>query len=168
MATYLATRDVAGLRSLEDLVLFDTAHAAEELRWFGQEHFEKAVQKGGLDSPAYAEALAKCRRLSRDEGIDAALSVHRLDALVAPTGGPAWTSDLVNGDNFTGSSSTPAAVAGYPSITVPCGSLDGLPLGLSLFAGANAEATLLRLSYAFEQATKHRRSPRYLPTIDSP
>jgi amidase len=166
MAAYLATRGVAGLQTLEDLVRFNAAHPGDELRWFGQENFEKAVHKGGLDSPAYLDALAKCRRLSRDEGIDAALATHRLDAIVAPTGGPAWLSDLLNGDSFTGSSSTPAAVAGYPSITVPCGWIHGLPLGLSFFAGANAEATLLRFAYAFEQATKHRRPPSYLSTVE--
>ncbi len=165
MAAYLATRGVAGLASLEDLVRFDQAHASEELAWFGQDLFEKAVSKGSLDSEPYTTALLKCRRLSRDEGIDGVLSARKLDALVAPTGGPAWVTDLVNGDNFTGSSSTLAAVAGYPSITVPCGFLHGLPLGISFFSTANAEGTLLRLAYAYEQATRHRRPPRYPPTV---
>jgi len=165
LAAYLATRGVPGLSSLADLVAFNKAHAAEELRWFGQEFFEKAVQKGGLDTPAYLEALAKCRRLTRDEGIDALMSAHKLDAIVAPTGGPAWMTDLVNGDGDSGGSSTPAAVAGYPSITVPAGFIHGLPVGLSFFASANAEATLLRLAFAYEQATRSRRAPRYLATI---
>jgi len=165
IAAYLATRGVPGLATLADLVAFNRQHAAEELRWFGQEFFEKALQKGGLDTPAYLEALAKCRRLTRDEGIDALMSAHKLDAIVAPTGGPAWMTDLVNGDSDSGGSSTPAAVAGYPSITVPAGFIHGLPVGLSFFAGANAEATLLRLAFAYEQATRHRRAPRYLATI---
>jgi amidase len=165
IAAYLATRGVPGLASLEDLVAFNKQHAADELRWFGQEFFEKALTRGGLDTPAYLEALAKCRRLMRDEGIDALLSAHELDAIVAPTGGPAWMTDLVNGDGDTGGSSTPAAVAGYPSITVPAGFVHGLPVGVSFFAGANAEAMLLRLAFAYEQATRHRRAPRYLTTI---
>jgi amidase len=166
MAAYLATRSVAGLGSLEDLIRFDEAHA-EELRWFGEDLFEKAVQKGGLDSEPYKAALLRCRRLSREEGIDGLLSAHGLDALVAPTGGPAWLTDLINGDNFTGSSSTLAAVAGYPSITVPCGFLHGLPLGISLFSTANTEGTLLKLAYSFEQATRHRAPPRYPATLAS-
>src|SRR5262249_13726511 len=119
MAAYLAERrHPSGARSLDDLVRFNAQHTAQELVWFGQEYFEQAAAKGGLDTPAYREALAACRRLSRDEGIDAALQRGSLDALVAPTGGAAWITDLVNGDSFTGSSSTPAAVAGYPHITV--------------------------------------------------
>jgi len=167
MATYLATRapEVAA-RTLADLVAWNAAHAAEELRWFGQDLFEQAVAKGPLDSPAYLEALASCRRFARDEGIDAALRAHQLDVLVAPTGGPAWITDLVNGDAFTGSSSTPAAVAGYPSITVPAGALHGLPIGISFFAGAWAEPTLLRIAYAYEQATKRRIRPKMLATLD--
>jgi amidase len=167
MAAYLAARGpTIQARTLEDLVRFNAAHAAEELRWFGQELFEQAVAKGPLDTPAYLDALALCRRVARDEGIDAAMRTHRLDALVAPTGGPAWLIDLVNGDSFTGSSSTPAAVAGYPSVTVPAGSWRGLPIGISFFAGAYSELTLLGLAYAYEQATKHRARPRYLPTLD--
>jgi amidase len=167
MASYLAARRPSGgARTLEDLVRFNQAHAAEELGWFGQESFEQAVAKGGLDAPEYREALALCRKVARDEGIDAALAKHQLDALVAPTGGPAWLTDLVNGDAFTGSSSTPAAVAGYPSITVPAGLLHGLPIGVSFFAGAYSEATLLSIAYAYEQATRRREKPRYLPTAD--
>jgi amidase len=167
MAAYLATRgpEVAA-RTLEDLVKWNLAHAPAELRWFGQDLFEQAVAKGPLDAPAYTEALAACRRYSREEGIDAALRTHQIDVLVAPTGGPAWITDLVNGDAYTGSSSTPAAVAGYPSITVPAGALHGLPIGISFFAGAWAEPTLLRIAYAYEQATKRRIRPRMLATID--
>jgi amidase len=166
MAAYLAERRPAsGARTLADLVRYNRAHGGEELRFFGQELFEQALEKGGLDAPEYVEALATCRRIARDEGIDQALRKHGLDALVAPTGGPAWLSDLVNGDAFTGSSSTPAAVAGYPSLTVPAGFLRGLPIGISFFAGPYSEATLLRIAYAYEQATRHRAPPRFLPTV---
>jgi amidase len=169
MAAYLATRATPGtetLRSIEDLVRFNTAHAKDELAWFGQDLFEKAAAKGGLDSPGYKKALATCRRLARDEGIDHAIAEHRLDVLVAPTGGPAWRTDLVNGDNVTGSTSSIAAVAGYPSITVPCGALHGLPLGISFVGAAYQEATLLRVAYAYEQATKWRRPPEYRSTVE--
>ncbi len=136
MAAYLAERRPAGgARSLDDLVAYNRAHAARELAWFGQEYFVQAAAKGSLETPAYREALATCRRLARDEGIDAALRAHGLDALVAPTGGPAWLSDLVNGDAFTGSCSTPAAVAGYPHVTVPAGAVHGLPIGILVLRG---------------------------------
>jgi amidase len=134
--------------------------------YFGQELFLRAQEKGPLTTPAYREALEKNRRLSRAEGIDAVMDQHKLDALVAPTGGPAWTTDLVNGDHFTGGSSTPAAVAGYPNVNVPAGEVFGLPVGISFMGRAWSEATLLRLAYAFEQATHHRRAPRFLPTAD--
>ncbi len=167
MATYLAGRGPGiAARTLDDLVRFNREHAADELRWFGQELFEQALTKGGLDAPAYREALATCRRIARDEGIVAAMAREHLDVLVAPTGGPAWLSDLVNGDSFTGSSSTPAAVAGCPSITVPAGARDGLPIGISFFAGPYAEAMILRVAFAYEQATKRRIKPRFLATID--
>jgi amidase len=165
MAAYLATRTGQPLRTLADLAAFNKAHAREEMPWFEQELFEKALQTGGLADPAYTTARATCLRLSRAEGIDAALTGSEVDVLMAPTGGLAWISDLLNGDNFTGSSSTAPAVAGYPSLTVPCGALHGLPLGVLFFAGAYAEPTLLRVAYAYEQATKHRRAPRYLATI---
>jgi amidase len=110
--------------------------------------------------------LAKCRRLSREEGLDAVLRQHRLDALVAPTGGPAWLTDRVNGDHYTGGgASTPAAVAGYPHLTVPMGFVRGLPVGLSFLGAAWSEPTLLRLGYAYEQATRQRRAPGLLPTL---
>jgi amidase len=165
LAAYLAARGGPGPRTLDDVIRFDAEHAKEELYWFGQELFEQAARKGGLDSPAYLQALAACRRLSRDEGIDAALSAKRLDALVAPTGGPAWMTDLVNGDAVTGGYSTLPAVAGYPSVTVPSGDAHGLPLGILFFAGAWSEATLLAIAFAYEQATRHRRPPAYLATL---
>jgi amidase len=167
LPAYLAERrHPGGARTIDDLIRFNAAHAAEELLWFGQDYFEQAAQKGGLDSPAYREALGACRRLARDEGIDAALRAHALDALVAPTGGVAWLTDLVNGDSYTGSASTPAAVAGYPHITVPAGDVRGLPVGISFFAGPYSEATLLRCAYAYEQATRKRAKPRMLPTVN--
>ncbi len=162
---YLSARG-AGPRALEDLVRFNREHASTELRWFGQELFEQALAKGGLDSPAYKTALATCRRLARDEGIDAALAKHRLDLLVAPTGGVAWMIDLVNGDSFTGSSSTPAAVAGYPSITVPSGFVEGLPFGVSFFGAAWSEPVLFGVAFAFEQQTKARRRPTFPATVN--
>jgi amidase len=161
MAAYLATRPGQPNRRLEDLVRFDVEHAAAEMRWFGQDLFEKALSKGGLDGAAYLEALATCRKLSRDEGIDAALAAHQLDALVAPTGGPAWISDFVDGDHVTGSASTPAAVAGYPSVTVPSGELDGLPLGILFFGRPWSEGRLLGIAAGFEQATRARRMPTF-------
>src|SRR6185295_5242510 len=120
-----------------------------------------ARKKGGLDSPPYKTALAKCRVLARAQGIDFVMQRHRLDAIVAPTGSPAWTTDPVNGDHFTGASSTPAAVAGYPSITVPAGQAFGLPVGLSFIGAAWSEPKLIALAYAFEQATRHRRAPSF-------
>jgi amidase len=168
---YLAARR-APVKSLAEVIAFNEAHADRELRFFGQDLFLKAQAKGPLSSLEYLQALEACRRLSRREGLDAILGKERLDALVAPTGGsgcgPTWTTDLINGDPSFGGvfSWTPAAVAGYPSITVPAGSLSGLPVGISFLGAAWSEATLLRLAYAFEQATHHRRTPRLLPTLE--
>ena len=163
IAAYLATRtgnDVP--RSLAALIDYNSKHAAAEMPWFGQELFEQSEAKGPLTDKAYLSALKRNHRLSRGEGIDAALRTHRLDALIAPTGGPAWMTDLVVGDHFTGGYSTASAVAGYPHITVPAGLVHGLPVGMSFFAGAWAEPTLLAIAYAFEQTTTARRPPRYL------
>ncbi|HZL55126.1 MAG TPA: amidase family protein, partial [Solirubrobacteraceae bacterium] len=157
----------APVATLADVIAWNESHSAEEMPWFGQELFEQAQALGGLDDRAYLDALATCRRTARDDGIDAALAEHRLDALVAPTGGPAWMTDLVNADNYGGSFSTPAAVAGYPHITVPAGFVHGLPVGLS-FAGAPwSEAQLIGLAYGFEQATRARRAPAFAPSLPS-
>ena len=158
----------ARVRTLQDLIAFNRAHAAEELPYFGQEILELAAKKGSLTSAAYRTALAKCRDLSRAKGLDATFAKHRLDALVAPTQGPPALIDLVNGDPSGGSSTSPCAVAGYPAITVPMGYAHGLPLGLTFMGRAWSEPVLLKFAYAFEQATKVRRAPRYLPTAELP
>jgi amidase len=158
----------APVKTLQDVISFNEKHRDEEMPYFGQELFLQAQKKGPLTSPSYQKALAKCRRLSRELGIDAVMDKHRLDALVAPTGNPAWPTDLVNGDHFTGGSSTPAAVAGYPSVSVPMGFAYGLPVNLSFFGRAWSEPTLIRIAYAFEQATKHRKPPTFNPSVSLP
>ena len=154
----------AHVRSLADVIAFNEAHRAREMPFFGQELLLMAQKKGSLTGKAYRDALAKIRRLSRKEGLDAVMDQHRLDALVAPTGSPPWMTDLVNGDHYIGSSSTPAAVAGYPSITVPAGYAHGLPVGISFIGRAWSEPRLVALAYAYEQATAHRRPPAFPPT----
>jgi amidase len=156
----------ARVRTLDDLIAFNRAHATEEMPYFGQEIFERATKKGPLSSPNYRKALAKCRLLSRTRGLDATFATHRLDALVAPTQGAPPLTDLVNGDPNGPSSTSPCAVAGYPAITVPMGYTFGLPLGITFMGLAWSEPMLLKLAYAFEQATKVRRAPRFLPTAD--
>jgi len=153
-------------KTLAELIAFNTEHASRELGIFGQDVFESAEKKGPLTEKAYQDALEKNLRLSRAEGIDAVLKVQRLDALIAPTNGPACLIDVVNGDQDTGSCSTPAAVAGYPHITVPAGYVHGLPVGISFFGTAWSEPRLLGLAYSFEQATKARKAPRFLATAE--
>jgi amidase len=158
--------EAAPVRSLADVIAFNEAHRDREMPYFGQELFEQAQEKGSLQEEEYLKALEQARRLARDEGIDATMSQHRLDAIVAPTGGPAWLIDLVNGDSFGGGSSSAAAIAGYPNLTVPMGAVRGLPVGISFFGRAWSEPVLLRIAYAFEQSTRHRRSPGLAATLD--
>lgn len=157
----------APVRSLQEIIEFNERESARQMPWFGQEILLLAQEKGPLTEKPYREALAAARSLAGEQGIDEIMDRYRLDALVAPTGGPAWVTDLVNGDHFAGSSSEPAAIAGYPNITVPGGFVHGLPVGLSFFGRAWSEPTLLRIVYAFEQATLHRRAPGFLLDLDS-
>jgi amidase len=153
-------------KTLADLIRFNEENRDREMPYFGQELFEQSEKKGPLTDPAYKKALATSRRLARAEGIDATMKKHKVDAIIAPTGGPVWTTDLVNGDHYSGGYSSASAVAGYPHITVPAGFAFGLPVGLSFFAGAWSEPALLKFAFAFEQATKARRAPKYLPTAE--
>lgn len=156
----------APVHTLKEIIEFNEKHAREEMPYFGQDIFIKAEAKGPLSDPTYQKALAKCRTLSREKGIDATMEKHKLDALVAPTAGPAWTTDLVNGDHDSGGSSSPAAIAGYPHVTVPAGFVFGLPVGISFFGHAWSEPTLIKLAYSFEQATKFRKPPKFLSTAN--
>ena len=153
------------VRTLQDIIDFNERNKDREMPWFGQEIFLMAQKKGPLSEKKYRDVLARNIRMSRTQGIDATMSKYKLDAIVAPTGSPPWVTDLINGDHFSGASSTPAAVAGYPNINVPAGYSHNLPVGISFFGRAHSEATLIKLAYAYEQATKHRRAPRFIPTL---
>jgi len=152
----------APVKTLKEIIDFNEQYRDREMPYFGQDLFTKAQAKGPLTDKAYRDALAKNHRLSRKEGIDFVMDKNKLDALIAPTGGPAWTTDWVNGDHFTGGYSTASAVAGYPHVTVPAGYVFGLPVGISFFGRAWSEATLIKFAYAFEQATKARRAPQFM------
>lgn len=154
------------VKSLKELIEFNNKYAKEEMLYFGQETLARAEAKGPLTEKEYLDAVAKCKQCSRTEGIDAVMDKHKLDALVAPSGGPAAVTDLICGTRGLGGSSTAAAVAGYPNITVPAGYVFGLPVGISFFGRAWSESTLIRIAYGYEQATMHRKAPRFLPTAD--
>jgi amidase len=158
----------APVRTVQDVIAFNKKHADKELQYFGQDFFEKLAEKGPLTSYEYIESLAKCRRLSRTEGIDAVFDKLKLDAVVGPCGGPAWVTDLICGDRFAGNGDliSVAAIAGYPSITVPAGFLFGLPVGICFIGRAWSEPTLFKLAYSFEQAAKVRKPPQFLSTAE--
>lgn len=158
--------DDAPVASLADVIAFNEANAEREMPFFGQEILIEAEGKGPLTEAAYQTARDTANRLSREEGLDAALAQHRLDAILGPSGGPAWVTDLVHGDHFSVGSSGAAAVAGYPNVTVPAGHVHGLPVGVSFFGAAWSEPTLIRIAWAFEQATEHRRPPRFRARVD--
>jgi len=165
IAAYLSELERTSMRTLADLIAFNDANAEQELRWFGQEIFLLAEETTGLDDPAYLEALATSKRLAQ-EGIDGTLDRFDLDAIVSLTNSPPWTTDLVNGDHFLTASSTPAAVAGYPSITVPAGfSFGELPVGINFIGRRWGEPTLIKLAHGFEQGTRVRHAPRFLPSL---
>jgi amidase len=163
---YFAQFPNAPMHSLKEIIDFNDLNQDKELFYFGQDIFVQSEKRGPLTDKAYLDALAKNHLLARQEGIDAVMNKHKLDALVAPTAGPAWPIDLVDGDHDTGGSSTPAAVAGYPNINVPAGFVFGLPVGISFFGRAWSEPTLIKIAYAFEQTTQSRKPPQFLPTVN--
>ena len=165
---YLAGRRGLAVRTLADVIRWNKAHAEEEMPYFQQELFERAQMTRGLSIARYRQARAELSRLAKAEGIDRVMRAHRLAALVAPSGAPASVIDEVDGEKHLGGSTQPAAVAGYPIITVPAGTSFGLPLGLSMFAGPGSEGRLLGFAYAFEQATTARVVPKFLPTLSLP
>ena len=165
MAAYLAEfAPNLPIKSLADIMAFNEKNRDRVMSYFEQEHMARAAAKGGLDEKVYLDALANNLKFSREEGIDKALLDNKLDALVAPSGSPAWLTDFIRGDNSGGGFSSGAAVAGYPHITVPAGFVSGLPVGISFVGTAWSEPKLIAMAYAFEQATKHRRPPGYLKT----
>jgi amidase len=162
---YLSRVSNAPVRTLKEIIDFNERNQSKELPYFGQDLFIKAEAKGPLSEKEYLNAIEKNHQLARTEGIDGLMDKYHLDAIVAPTGGPAWLTDLVNGDHVAGGSSNAAAVAGYPNINVTAGHIFGLPVGISFFGRAWSEPGLIKLAYSFEQATKARQAPRFLPSI---
>jgi len=163
--SYLSGRPDAQVKTLADVIAFNDKNKEKEMPYFGQDMFLKAEAKGPLTDKEYVDALASNHKLAREQGIDGVMDKNHLDALIAPTGGPAWLTDLANGDHFAGGSSNAAAVAGYPNINVPAGFVFGLPVGISFFGRAWSEPTLIKVAYAFEQLTKVRKPPKFLPTL---
>jgi len=156
----------APVHTLKEVIEFNEKNASKEMPYFGQDMFIKAEAKGDLKTQEYLDALTNNLRLARQEGIDATMDKFQLDALIGPTGGPAWVTDLVNGDNAAGQTSSAAAVACYPSVSVPMGYVFGLPVGISFFGRAWSEPTLIALAYNFEQATQVRKAPKFLSTAN--
>ncbi len=162
---YLEEHPGAPVKSMAEIIEFNKKNSDREMPWFRQEIFEMAQAKGDLSTDEYLKALADSKRFTGEEGIDAIMDKHKLDALIAPTNGPAWTIDWVNGDHFGGGSSSPAAISGYPSISIPMGNVRELPVGISFFGRAWSEPILLKIAYAYEQATKHRKAPAFMDTL---
>lgn len=162
---YLAEHPNAPVKNMPEIIEFNKNNANNSMPWFGQEIFEQAIEKGDLSEQEYLEALEESKRLAGKEGIDKHMDELNLDAIVAQTNGPAWTIDWVNGDHFSGGSSSPAAISGYPNITVPMGFVHGLPVGISFFGRAWSEPVLLKIAYAYEQASKHRKAPGFLESL---
>jgi len=152
------------IKTLKDLIDFNEKNKEKVMPYFSQEIMVMAKEKGPITDKEYVEALENCRKFTREEGIDKVMKEHKLDAIVAPSGGAAWPVDWINGDHFTFGSSSPAAVSGYASITIPAGYVFGLPVGLTFIGGPYHEPTLLKITYAFEQKTKIRQKPKFLPT----
>ena len=162
---YLAEHPKARVRTMADIIQFNKDNANREMPWFGQEIFKEAQEKGDLTSEEYLEALKSSKLYAGKEGIDKVMKEHQLDAIIAQTNGPAWTIDWINGDHFSGGSSSPAAISGYPNITVPMGFVEGLPVGISFFGKAWSEPKLIEIAFAYEQATKHRKSPGFWKSL---
>lgn len=159
---YLSILENPKVKNLTELIEFNNTNASTEMPYFQQEIFIKANEKGDLDSQEYLDALGLAREGSRDEGIDRVMDEMNLDAIMAPTGGPAWVTDLITGDHFLGGSSSVAAISGYPNVTVPAGFIHALPVGVSFFGRAFAETTLLEIAFAYEQLTRHRQPPKFI------
>jgi amidase len=155
-------------KTLKNLIDYNIQHREKIMPYFEQEAFERAEEKGELSDEEYIKALEKSKRMAGKEGIDATLEEHKLDAIIAPSGGPSWIIDLLNGDNYSGGVSSPAAVSGYPSITVPLGYVFGLPVGISFISTAFQEPMLLKLAYNFEQSTQVRKPPQFILSINLP
>ncbi|MEN8118247.1 MAG: amidase [Bacteroidota bacterium] len=162
---YLAEHPNAPAKSMQEIIDFNKNNANAEMPWFDQEIFEQAQEKGDLSTEEYLTALKESKKYAGAEGIDAVMKEHNLDAIIAQTNGPAWTIDWVNGDHFSGGSSSPAAISGYPNITVPMGFVHGLPIGISFFGNVWSEPKLLEIAYAFEHATKHRKAPGFINSL---